>query len=193
MKEVITGVILAGGRGERMGGVDKGLVPLNGQPMIEHVIARLRHQVADIIISANRNHALYEQFGFRVVADALPGYLGPLAGIASGLHAATTDYVAIAPCDCPVIGDTLIERLWQALDTGGKDVAVAHDGARLQPTFLLLRRELLQDLNASLYAGERKIETWVQRHRAAVVSFENEQAFVNINDATERGVFEARR
>jgi molybdopterin-guanine dinucleotide biosynthesis protein A len=193
MKQAITGIILAGGQGRRMGGADKGLVPIAGRTMIEHVIDRLRPQVTHIVISANRSLPRYAQFGFPVVIDASPDYPGPLAGIAAGMQSATTDYVAVVPCDCPLIDEKLVERLARAYAGERADIAVAHDGQRLQPAFLFLRREMLSDLTRFLDDGGRKIEAWLQRHRTAVVPFDHKRAFVNLNDTAECGLFEASR
>jgi len=192
-KEAITAVVLAGGRGSRMGGVDKGLVMLTGRPMVEHVVERLRPQVGALLINANRNVDRYARLGFPVVEDRQGGFLGPLAGMASGLAAATTAYVITAPCDTPVIGNDLVERLADALARNDADIAVAHDGARTHPVFLLLRRDLLEDLNGFLESGGRKIDQWFARHRVATADFSDcPQAFVNINDANERASVETR-
>lgn len=192
-KEQITAVILAGGRGSRMGGVDKGLVLLKGRPMIEHVEERLRPQVGALLINANRNAERYAALGYRVVPDVQDGFLGPLAGMASGLAAATTDYVVSAPCDSPLLVTDLVERLARALLENDADVAVAHDGERTHPVFLLLRRDLLEDLNAFLESGGRKIDLWFARHRVAMADFSDcPEAFININDADERKSIESR-
>lgn len=189
----ITGVVLAGGRGSRMGGEDKGLVTLSGRAMTEHVLERLRPQVGTIVISANRNHARYAAFGERVVSDPIDGYQGPLAGIAAGLAAATTPYIVTVPCDSPLFGFDLVERLAQALKREGAELAVAHDGERMHPVFLLLARSLQQSLREFLDAGERKIDRWFARHRAAVADFSDcPDAFVNVNDPDEHRAVEAR-
>jgi molybdopterin-guanine dinucleotide biosynthesis protein A len=192
-REQITGVVLAGGRGTRMGGADKGLVLFDGRPMVEHVIARLRPQVGSLFINANRNRDLYASFGYPVIADLVGGYLGPLAGIAAGLSAATTPFVVTAPCDSPLVAADLVARLGDALVREDAELAVADDGERQHPVFLLLRRELLPSLLAFLDAGERKIDRWFARHRVATASFRDEpEGFVNVNDAAERAALEAR-
>jgi len=191
--EQITAVILAGGRGSRMGGVDKGLVSLQGRTMIEHVVERLRPQVGELLVNANRNIGRYEALGYRVVPDRRDGFLGPLAGMASGLAVAATPYVITAPCDSPVIGPDLVDRLSRALLENEADIAVAHDGERTHPVFLLLRRDLLDDLDAFLGAGGRKIDQWFARHRVAMADFSDcPDAFVNINDAGEHQSIENR-
>lgn len=192
-REDITGIILAGGRGSRMGGEDKGLVALNARPMVEHVVARLRHQVGEMLISANRNQERYAVLGFRVVPDLVGGYQGPLAGMASALQAATTPYVVTVPCDSPLIGDDLVPRLAAALARADADIAVAHDGERTHPVFLLLKRSLLPSLLAFLEAGERKIDLWFARHRVALADFHDcPEAFVNVNSPDEHRALEAR-
>ena len=189
----ITGVVLAGGRGSRMGGEDKGLVVLDGRPMVEHVIARLRPQVGAILVSANRNQERYAALGFPVVSDLLGGYQGPLAGMASALQSAHTAYVVTVPCDSPLIGDDLVARLADALRRDDADVAVAHDGERTHPVFLLLKRSLLPSLVEFLEAGERKIDLWFARHRVALADFRDcPEAFINVNDPDEHRALEAR-
>lgn len=189
----ITGVILAGGRGSRMGGEDKGLVLLNGRAMAEHVAARLQPQVESLFISANRNPERYAALGYRVVADALPDYQGPLAGMASALHVATTPYVVTVPCDSPLIGADLVARLGGALRRDDADIAVANDGVRSHPVFLFLKRALLPSLLAFLQAGERKIDRWFERHRVASADFsDSPEAFINVNDPAEHRAVEQR-
>ncbi len=192
-REVITAVVLAGGRASRMGGIDKGLVPLHGRPMIAHVLAALHPQAARVLINANRNRDRYAALGYEVVPDELDGFLGPLAGVAAGLKAATTPFVVTAPCDSPLIGPDLVARLAAALAREQADLAVAHDGEREHPVFLLLRRERLADLEAFLDAGGRKIDLWFARHRVARADFSDRpQAFVNINNAEEHARLEHR-
>lgn len=193
VRQNITGVILAGGRGSRMGGEDKGLVVLNGRPMVEHVMARLRPQVGQVVVSANRNHDRYAALGVSVVPDLLADYQGPLAGMASALQTAQTPYLVTVPCDSPLIGPDLVARLAQALEREQADIAVAHDGERTHPVFLLLKRALLPSLLAFLDAGERKIDRWFARHRLATADFRDcPEAFVNVNDPDERRAVEAR-
>jgi molybdopterin-guanine dinucleotide biosynthesis protein A len=188
-----TGIVLAGGRGSRMNGDDKGLLTLDGRPMIEHVIAALRPQVKAIVISANRNRQRYAMLGFPVVADMTEEYLGPLAGISSALQIATTDFIATAPCDVPLLSSDLVSRLSRALDRARADVAVAHDGTRLQPVFLLLRRSLSTDLTGFLNGGGRAIHEWIERHPNVVVDFSDcAECFANINDPVEHRTLEMR-
>lgn len=182
-KEQITGLILAGGRGRRMGGADKGLLMLDGRAMIEHVIGRLRPQVNAIVISANRNLERYRQFARDVICDVHPNHSGPLAGIASGLQNVETDYLAVVPCDAPLFSRTLVARLVDAIQHAKANVAVAHDGARLQQAFLLLKRSIRDDVEKYLAEGGRKIETWLARHKVATADFSDcRGAFTNVND-----------
>jgi molybdenum cofactor guanylyltransferase len=189
----ITGVVLAGGRGSRMGGEDKGLVTLHGRTMVEHVIARLRPQVGALLISANRNRERYAAFGCPVVPDLLGDYQGPLAGMAAALRAATTPYVVTVPCDSPLISTDVVARLANALARDNAEISVAHDGARTHPVFLMLRRRLLSSLLDFLNAGERKIDRWFVRHRLATADFHDcPESFVNVNDPQEHRALEAR-
>ncbi len=187
----ITGVVLAGGRATRMGGVDKGLVAVNGRPMIAWVIDVLRRQVADILINANRNLDQYRALGYPVIDDGDRDFRGPLAGIASGLRAAASKYVAFAPCDSPLVCGDLVPRLYAALSSAGTRIAVAHDGKRLQPVFVLLERALLEDLVRYLDSGERKIDRWYAEHGYASADFSDVAAsFTNINAPEEQQALE---
>lgn len=187
----ITGLILAGGRGTRMGGLDKGLILLDGRPMVEYAISRLRPQVANIVISANRNQDRYRKFGHQVVSDMLEDYPGPLAGIAAALPAMSTDYAVTVPCDTPLLSDELVARLWRAMQKENTDLAVAHDGWRIQPGFMLMKRTLHADLTSFLAAGERKVERWIEHHRFTVASFGGyTENFANVNDPDDRKVVE---
>lgn len=181
-RDQIAGLILAGGRGSRMGGQDKGLVEFNGKPMVEHVLAAVRPQVAEVLINANRNVETYRQTGCRVVADTVAGFAGPLAGISAGMHAVSRAHVLVLPCDGPFVPAWLVQRLWIA--SAGKDdmIVAAHDGERLHPTYALLPVGVLADLDAYLAAGGHKIDTFYYRHAFAPVDFSDyPQAFLNIN------------
>jgi len=189
----ITAIVLAGGRATRMGGQDKGLVELAGRPMIAHVLAALAPQVERVIINANRNLDRYAAFGWPVVADEDTGFLGPLAGLAAGLRAATTPLVLTAPCDCPLLAPDLVARLYSALEREHAEIAVPFDGERLQPVFALVKRELADSLAAYLGGGDRKIDRWFAQHRLAQVDFSDRpENFVNVNDPDERTALEAR-
>ena len=184
--DAITGVIFAGGQGRRMGGVDKGLVELDGRPLVAHVIERLAPQVGTIVINANQNRDRYAAFGHAVVADAIGGFAGPLAGLHAGLSAATTPYVVTSPCDSPFLPHDLVERLAAAFDQTPLDLAVARTFEQPHPVFSLVKRSVLPHLEAFLRAGGRKIDAWYRTLRVAEVSFDDEaDAFRNINTAAE--------
>ena len=190
----ITGVVLAGGRATRWDGRDKGLIEVSGRPMISHVLDALAPQVEQVIISANRNLDEYRAFGLPVVTDATRDFLGPLAGIASGLAAARTEWVAIVPCDSPLLAADCVDRLASACEEDERtNIAVAHDGERIQPVFALIRRALLEDLDAFLESGERKIDRWYGQQRMRLVDFsDNTDNFLNINRREDRDMLEAR-
>lgn len=178
----ITGLVLAGGRALRMGGMDKGLVDLGGKPMVAWVIACLKDQVAELIINANRNQDVYGAMGYPVVADRSGDFQGPLAGMASGMQAATGDWLLTAPCDSPLVSPLLAERLWQACRQGA-EIAVAHDGQRLQPVFAMIHCSLLQSLLDYLDSGGRKIDRWYGQHAMKTVDFSDcPDTFLNINE-----------
>jgi molybdopterin-guanine dinucleotide biosynthesis protein A len=188
----ITGVILAGGRARRMGGIDKGLILLNGKPMVVHVIAALRAEIDNLLINANRNLEQYAAFGYPVIPDIMDGYLGPLAGIASGMRAAGSRYIVTAPCDSPLVANNLVRRLYETLIREGADISVAHDGERMHPVFALMRRDLLPSLLDFLNAGQRKIDRWYAQHRLAVAYFRDQpEAFRNVNSPEERAELES--
>ena len=183
---MITGLILAGGRGQRMGGVDKGLQPLHGKPMIEHVLARLAPQVDEIVINANQNLERYRALGHGVVSDAIGGFAGPLAGLHAGLQAATHELVATAPCDSPFLPGDLVARLRKTLKDN--DLAVAKTGEQAHPVFALVRRGVLPNLETFLKGGGRKIDAWYAALKVVEVSFDDEaDAFRNINTREELG------
>lgn len=192
-RDDVTGVVLAGGRATRMGGNDKGLVPVNGRPMIEWVIDVLRPQVAEVLINANRNLDRYRAFGYAVIDDGDREFRGPLAGIAAGLRAATSRYAAFAPCDSPLVCSNLVARLHAALSAEGLRIAVAHDGERLQPVFALLECSLLDDLLRYLADGGRKIDRWYDRQGYARADFSDvADSFANINAPDEKKALETR-
>jgi molybdenum cofactor guanylyltransferase len=182
LRATITGVILAGGRATRMGGQDKGLLPLAGKAMVQHVIGALEPQVADIIINANRHPAEYARYGYRVLPDLMEGYCGPLAGIATALRAARTTYIVTTPCDSPFVPVDLALRLHRMLSQEAADIGIAHDGKRLQPVFALLRCSLLGSLLTYLHEGERKVEYWYRQHPHVLCDFsDTPEAFINVN------------
>ena len=182
----ITGIILAGGMGRRMGGVDKGLVPFQGKPMVAHVLERLAPQVDELIINANRELDIYAGFGHRVVADAISGFAGPLAGLHCGMNAAAHALVATVPCDSPFLPIDLIPRLLSALRQRDADLAVAKTGNQPHPVFCLCRKSLLPNLTQFLEDGGRKIDLWYAGVKTVEVAFDDEEhAFANINTPEE--------
>jgi len=180
----VTGIVLAGGLGRRMGGVDKGLQPLRGKPMVEWVLARLAPQVGEIIINANQNAETYRKFGHRVVADDVGGFAGPLAGLHAGLKAARNPLVVTVPCDSPFMTLDLVSRLHSSL--GDNDLAVAKTGDQAHPVFALVRRNLLENLEKFLVQGGRKIDAWYAPLKYVEVLFDDQpDAFRNINTREE--------
>jgi molybdenum cofactor guanylyltransferase len=185
----ITGLVLAGGRGSRMGGVDKGLQNHRGLPLALHALLRLQPQVGHAMINANRNLAAYDSMGVPVWPDPLADYPGPLAGLLAGLEHCQTPYLVTVPCDTPDFPLDLVERLAAAVDEQDAEIAMAatvENGARqVQPVFCLLRSTLLESLVAYLHAGERKIDRWTARHRCTEVLFDDAAAFFNANTMAE--------
>lgn len=178
----ITGVILAGGRSVRMGGRDKGLIPLAGRPFIEHVIAAIAPQTGALIISANRSLERYRAYGYPVVTDGFSGFQGPLAGICAALTETATPYAAIAPCDTPRPSKDLVRRLYRTLSENRADIAVAGDGRRLHPVFCLLKTSLHGSLHDFLDGGGRKIDRWFEQAETAVCDFSDQaETFDNLN------------
>jgi molybdopterin-guanine dinucleotide biosynthesis protein A len=165
-----------------MAGADKGLLPLKGRPLIAWVIDRLRPQVHELLISANRNRERYAALGASVVTDMTPEFAGPLAGLQAGLKAAAFPLVLMVPCDAPLLPGDLVQRLLQGLEQAGTRAAIVRAAGRLHPTFGLCQREVAADLDAYLAEGGRKLESWFQRVGAVEVSFDDEaQALANIN------------
>ena len=192
-REAVTGAILAGGRGTRMGGADKGLVEVAGRPMVEHVLAAVAPQAGTVLINANRSAEHYARYGCPVISDRLDGFQGPLAGMASALESASTEFVLVVPCDSPLVAPTLGPRLHAALVAGSTNVAVAHDGERMHPVFVLLRRSVLPGLAEFLARGERKIDRWFAEETTAVVDFSDlPDMFLNVNRDADRARLESR-
>lgn len=178
----ITGLILAGGRGSRMGGVDKGLQPWRGQPLARQVLQRLRPQVGTVLLNANRHLEVYRGWGLPVLTDAAPDeFSGPLAGFFAGVQACATPYLLTAPCDSPLLPTDLAARLGTALMESSARIALPRAGGRLQPVFCLMEASLRDDLGAFLQSGGRKIEHWTAQHPTAIVDFDDTRAFENIN------------
>lgn len=187
----ITGVVLAGGRGARMGGVDKGLQLFNGQPLAQHALRRLQPQVALTLLNANRNIDDYRAFGVPVHPDTMPDYAGPLAGFVSALEHCATAYLVTVPCDSPLFPDDLVRRLADGLVDGHADIAMVsiqeqdrRNGEwrwRNQPVFCLMRASVLPGLREFIADGGRKIDAWTARHTTVAVPFEDSHAFTNAN------------
>lgn len=183
--ERITGLILAGGMGRRMGGRDKGLQPFRGKPMAAWSIERLAPQVDALLINANQNIETYAAFGYPVLPDRIGGFAGPLAGLHTGLLAAETPLLVTVPCDSPFLPDDLVVRLLCALNEHDASLAVAKTGEQAHPVFSLVRREVLESLTAFLESGGRKIDAWYAALKTVEVPFEDEGAFANINTLEE--------
>lgn len=185
-RDAITGLVLCGGRGSRMGGLEKGLQHFNGQPLVRTALQRLQPQVGRLMISANRHLERYAEEGVPVVADTLPDQPGPLAGLLSGLEHCNTEWLVCVPCDAPWFPLDLVERLWTAMSMAGAPAAVAASGDahRMQPVFALAQRPLAARLRVYLSTGERRAQGWWHSVRAAQVPFEegpNGRAFDNLN------------
>ena len=182
----VTAIVLAGGMGRRMGGVDKGLVELDGRPMVAHVVERLAPQVGGVIINANQNVERYLEFAHAVVSDAIGGFAGPLAGLHAGMSAAQTPYVVTSPCDSPFLPLDLVARLAAGLEDAHAQLAVAHTFAQPHPVFALVDCNVLPHLASFLEGGGRKIDAWYATLRMAAVQFDDcENAFRNINTPDE--------
>lgn len=180
-KLLITGLILAGGQGRRMGGQDKGLAVHAGKCLVDRVIERMAPQVDELLISANRNLELYAARGYPVVTDALPGFQGPLAGILAGLNAATHDWMLTIPCDIPYLPLNLASRL--AGGASGRVAVFARDAERDHPAILLLNKACLPELIDYLEKGERSIKGFLKKLDAGSVGFSDAAAFRNINES----------
>ena len=182
----VTGVVLAGGQGSRMGGVDKGLRPFRGMPLVQHAIERFAPQVDELLVNANRNGEAYARFGYRVIADEIEGFAGPLAGFERGLAHARGEIVVTVPCDSPFLAADLVKRLRGALEAGHADLAVAKTGDQAHPVFSLMRRSVHGSLRDFLSGGQRKIDRWYAALNVVEVGFDDEpDAFLNINTLDE--------
>ena len=185
----VTGLVLAGGRGSRMGGVDKGLQIYRGTPLALHAMLRLAPQVGQVMINANRNLAAYESFGAPVFTDATGDFTGPLAGFVAGLEQCQTPYLATVPCDSPLFPPDFVDRMAAALEGANAEIAVAsapEDGQmRAQPVFCLMRSALLESLVRFTHAGGRKIDRWTAQHACVEVPFDDARAFFNANTLAE--------
>ena len=199
----ITGLILAGGRGSRMGGVDKGLQNFRGLPLALQTLMRLQLQslpLQEVLINANRNLSAYEALGAPVWPDSIDGFAGPLAGFLTGLERCETPLLMTVPCDTPLFPLDLVQRLYEAMNAQDADMAMAAapeaDGAvRPQPVFCLLKIDLLESLVKFTQTGGRKIDAWTGQHRCVIVPFDqpgdSAHAFANANTLTELQQLEA--
>jgi molybdopterin-guanine dinucleotide biosynthesis protein A len=190
----VTGLILAGGKGSRMGGVDKGLQAFRGKRLVDHVYERLAPQVGGVIINANQNQEAYRTFGVRVVSDAIGGYAGPLAGFHAGLSVSKRPFLATVPCDSPFLPEDLVARLFARIDETGAELAVAKTSDQPHPVFSLMRRGVLDHLGDFLKGGGRKIDAWYATLNVVEVAFDDEpDAFSNINTLEELETWENAR
>lgn len=188
--QAISGVILAGGQGRRMGRVDKGLQLLDQKPLVLHVLERFAPQVDELLINANQNPETYAAFGPQVITDLIPDFAGPLAGLQAALSKARHPLIATAPCDSPFLPENLVPRLLEALTASNADLAVARTGDQVHPVFCLCRRSLLPHLTAFLAGGGRKFALWFATLQVVEVHFDdNVEAFRNINTQDELAQF----
>lgn len=188
----VTGIVLAGGEGRRMGGVDKGLIEFQGKPMVSRAIESLKTQCETVLVNANRNLEAYHELGVGVVPDEIGEFFGPLAGMASAMRAVSTPYTLFAPCDSPMVTKQLGPRLFAGLTAQGADIAVAHDGDRYHPVFALMKTSLVDSAFDFLHDGQRKIDRWFDSHTWIQVDFSDVAAsFANINRPEDRDALEA--
>ncbi len=189
----VSGVILAGGQGRRMGNVDKGLQRLDDRPLVAWVLERLAPQVGEVLINANRNRDAYAALGYRVVADRIGGFAGPLAGLHGALEEAANDWVLSVPCDTPFLPRDLVARLAVPMHDERVDLSVARTAERVHPVICLVRKRLLPHLAHFLESGGRKVDTWQKSLNAVDVLFADESAFRNVNTPEELRAAMARR
>jgi molybdenum cofactor guanylyltransferase len=188
-KQDITAVILAGGKGSRLGGQDKGLVSYHDKPLIEYILERIEAQVATVLISANRNFDIYATYGYPVIRDNMLDYQGPLAGFSTAMSIAKTECIITLPCDGPLISDDLVARLQCCLQDNPTKIAVAYDGQRLQPTYALIPITWLTNLNQFLNDGGRGIHKWYTQNQSNVIHCDFSDIpdmFTNINTEEQR-------
>lgn len=190
-RPAISGIVLAGGLARRMGGIDKGLQLLHGRPMVAQVVERLRPQVDELLINANRHADEYALFG-PVIGDVVDGFAGPLAGLHAGMHHAHHHWIVTVPCDSPGLPTDLVERLWAGVESASTDLAIATTGEQMHPVFCLCRRNLRSDLEAQLRGGLRRFERWCQSLPHALVDFADQAgAFHNLNTLDELAAYDA--
>jgi len=181
-KKNVTVIILAGGKGRRMGGQDKGLIAFKNDSLIKHIIDAISQQADNILINANRNIEKYAKYGYPVVEDSLSDFQGPLAGFMAAMSVAKTEYILTLPCDGPIIVENYLEKMIRGLNNAGREIAVASDGQRMQPVYALIPVNLQSSLHKFLSEGERKIDKWYQQHETSLVEFNPESGlFTNMN------------
>ena len=178
----ITAVVLAGGKGRRFGNNDKGLQKMSGRLFVEWMIERVTPLVEEIIISANRHTDRYARLGYRAFKDEIPDFIGPLAGLHTAMGEAKHDWILTVPCDSPLFPQNIVERFMEVLERENAWIAIAKSGARTHPVFMMCPRQLRDDLGQYLSNGGRKVETWYERHKHVVVDFDNDKAFLNVNE-----------
>ena len=178
-KEKVTGVILAGGKGSRMNGEDKGLVNFRGEPLYQHVLTRLQPQVAEVMISANRNGERYQESGCRVLTDPFPDFAGPLAGMLAALQHITTDWAVFASCDTPFLPLDLVEQLWNGKSDAKAAWVCSH--GRDHPTHAIIHRDKAKILEHYLQRGDRKLMFFLRETGGLAVNFADPGAFINMN------------
>lgn len=182
LEQEITIVILAGGRGRRMGEHDKGLIELEKKPLVEHVIDTISKQNRNILINANQNLSRYQAFGYPVVSDEMSGFQGPLAGIATAMASVTTSYILTLPCDAPYIAENYQQLMWSALESQQTDLMVAHDGSRLQSVHALLPVALYDNLASYLLGNNRRVDTWYSQYALGLLDCSGiAEMFSNLN------------
>lgn len=182
----ITVVILAGGQARRMDGRDKALLPLMDKSLLTHILETLRPQAEHILINSNRPPAAYREFGLAVVADTLPGHLGPLAGLLSAFAHTDSDYVLTVPCDTPLLPGDLLQRLGDALSAQQADIATVSENGRLHAAIMLAHRRLEEPLRQYLEAGERRVQAWLNQQNLATADYSQQAgAFINVNTPAE--------
>ena len=180
-KNQLTALILAGGKSSRMKGIDKGLMQINNKYVIQHLYSLAQNFCAHVLINANKNLESYDGFGYKVCMDSISGYLGPLAGMYTGLKESSTEYLITLPCDGPFINESYIKKM--ILLESDSDINVAFDGKRLQPVYCLINKSLLGNLERFLQSGERKIDKWFELCSVNYIDFSNNKdLFININN-----------
>ena len=188
----ITGVILAGGRGSRMDGADKGLMEISGTTLLATIANSLEPQVGFLLISANRNLAAYQSYGYPVVTDSIAGYPGPLAGVLSAMEHCGTALLLTVPCDAPLLAPDYAARMQQSLVAADADACVAYDGAHIQPVYSLLHCKHVAALRKYLQSGKHSVQDWIKSLQPACVDFSHyPQQFYNMNTDADRKLLEA--